>query len=84
MTRLDALRALVDTGSEADGCHCEQALQSTSDRLAKSVMELQDEVASLKQSEQDAWTLAEEVLQAETLEHAQRLASIYLGLADPF
>jgi hypothetical protein len=84
MTRLDALRAIVDTDSGTDGCQCEQALQATTDRLAKSVMDLQDEVASLKKAEQDAWTLAEEVLQAVTLEEAKLKASIYLGLADPF
>jgi hypothetical protein len=39
---------------------------------------------SLKKAEQDAWTLAEEVLQAVTLDEAKRKASIYLGLADPF
>jgi hypothetical protein len=82
MTRLDALRAIVDT--EADGCHCEQALQATTDRLTKSVVDLQDENASLKKAEQDAWTLAEEVLQAVTLDEAKLKASIYLGLADPF
>lgn len=82
MTRLDALRAIVDT--EPDGCHCEQALQATCDRYAAELVTLRDEVTSLKQSEQDAWTLAEEVLQAETLEGAKAKASIYLGLAEPF
>lgn len=69
---------------ESEGCHCEQALQATHDRLVRDLLKIQDEVASLKQSEQDAWTLAEEVLQAETLEGAKEKASIYLGLADPF
>jgi hypothetical protein len=67
-----------------EGCNCEQALQVTTDRLAKSVVDLQDEVVSLKQMEQDAWTLAEEVLQATTLEDAKAKASIYLGLTTPF
>jgi hypothetical protein len=86
MTRLDALRAIVDTDQEPEpeGCQCEQSLQATCDRLAKSVMDLQDENASLKKADQDAWMLAEEVLQAATLEEAKRLASVYLGLEQPW
>jgi hypothetical protein len=82
MTRLDALRAIVDT--EPEGCRCEQALQATCDRYAAELVTLRDEITSLKQSEQDAWTLAEEVLQATTLEAAKAKASIYLGLESPF
>lgn len=84
MTRLDALRAIVDTDAESDGCNCEQALQSTCDRYAAELVTLRDEVTSLKRGEQEAWTLAEEVLQAETLADAKRKASIYLGLTTPF
>jgi hypothetical protein len=82
MTRLDALRAIVDT--EPEGCHCEQALQATCDRYAAELVTLRDEVTSLKKSEQDAWTLAEQVLQAATLDEAKLKASIYLGLTPPF
>lgn len=65
-------------------CSCEQGLQATRDRLVRDLTKIQDELVSLKQAEQDAWTLAEEVLQAETLEGAKEKARIYLGLADPF
>jgi hypothetical protein len=69
---------------EPDGCTCEQALQATVDRLSRENHSLRDEISGLTKADRDGYTLAQDVLQAETLGAAKRKASIYLGLEQPF
>lgn len=66
---------------EPDGCHCEQALQVMCDALR---IDRDAARASLEQADREGYTLAQDVLQAVTLEEAKRKASIYLGLSTPF
>lgn len=69
---------------EPDGCNCEQALQATCDRLKADLATLRDELVSLHQADRDAAKMAQEVIQAVTLEEAKQKARVYLGLATPF
>lgn len=69
---------------EPEGCHCEQALQVTVDRLSRENLILREEVSSLTKVDRDAATFAQEVIQAVTLAEAKDKARVYLGLASPF
>jgi hypothetical protein len=67
-----------------DGCDCEQALDAKVDRLSRENHSLRDELSVLKAADADAAKMAQEVIQAETLEEAKDKARVYLGLASPF
>ena len=69
---------------EPEGCICEQALQARVDRLSREAMSLRDEISSLREADASAAKMAQEVIQAETLEQAKQKARIYLGLEEPF